>query len=111
VFVRFSGTFTEQGDPDTTRDIRGFAIKFYTEEGNWDLLTINLPVFNARDMKVGPDGVHASKRDPVTANWYPAQTFDFFNTHPEALHFMMMMWGDRVGTPMSFRCIQYKDLC
>jgi len=103
LFARLSGTFTEQGDPDTTRDIRGFAMKFYTEEGNWDLLTINLPVFNARDMKAGPDGVHASKRDPVTANWYPTQTWDFFNTHPEALQFMMMMWGDRVGTPMSFR--------
>jgi catalase len=52
VFVRFSGVFTEQGDPDTIRDLRGFAVKFYTEEGNWDVLCVNTPVFNARDMKV-----------------------------------------------------------
>lgn len=51
-FVRFSGVFTEQGDPDSLRDLRGFAVKFYTEEGNWDVLSVNTPVFNARDMKV-----------------------------------------------------------
>src|SRR5690554_2919050 len=55
LFVRFSGIFTEQGEPDTTRDGRGFAIKFYTEEGNWDLMGINTPVFPLRDMKIGPD--------------------------------------------------------
>ena len=52
VFVRFSGALAEQGGSDTARDLRGFAIKFYTEEGNWDILAINTPVFNVRDMKV-----------------------------------------------------------
>lgn len=52
LFVRMSGIFTEQGDPETFRDPRGFSIKFYTTEGNWDLMAINTPVFNARDMKV-----------------------------------------------------------
>jgi len=103
IFARLSGTFTEQGDPDTTRDVRGFAIKFYTEEGNWDLLTLNLPVFIGRDAIVGPDGVHAFKRDPRTGMWNPSQTWDYVATHPEALHFMLMMYTDRIGTPLSFR--------
>lgn len=103
VFVRFSGVFTEQGDPDTLRDLRGFAVKFYTDEGNWDVLCVNTPVFSARDMKVGPDAVHAFKRDPRTAEWYPTQTWDFIATHPESLHNVLMMYTDRVGTPLSFR--------
>jgi catalase len=103
VFVRFSGVFTEQGDPETIRDLRGFAIKFYTEEGNWDVLAVNTPVFNARDMKVGPDAIHAFKRDPRTAAWNPTQTWDFIATHPESLHNVLMIYTDRVGTPLSFR--------
>jgi len=103
LLVRFSGVFTEQGDADTFRDLRGFALKFYTEEGNWDLLTINAPVFNCRDMKVGPDAIHAFKRDPRTGAWNPTQTWDFIAHHPEALHQAMMIYCDRVGTPMSFR--------
>jgi catalase len=103
VFVRFSGVFTEQGDPDTIRDLRGFAVKFYTEEGNWDVLCVNTPVFNARDMKVGPDAIHAFKRDPRTAEWNPTQTWDFIATHPESLHNVLMIYTDRVGTPLSFR--------
>jgi catalase len=107
IFARLSGTFTEQGDPDTTRDIRGFAIKFYTEEGNWDLLTINLPVFIGRDGKTGPDGVHSFKRDPRTGMWNPSQTWDYVATHPDALHAMLMMYTDRVGTPLTFRHQHY----
>eukprot|EP01120_Amphizonella_sp_Union-15-10_P005533 TRINITY_DN1642_c0_g3_i1.p1 TRINITY_DN1642_c0_g3~~TRINITY_DN1642_c0_g3_i1.p1 ORF type:complete len:216 (+),score=32.52 TRINITY_DN1642_c0_g3_i1:88-735(+) len=103
LFVRMSGTFTERGDADTTRDIRGFAIKFYTEEGNWDLLSINLPVFGLRDAKVGPDSVHSLKRDPRTSMWNPTQTWDYVATHPEGLHFAIMMYTDRIGTPLTFR--------
>jgi len=103
LFARFSGIFTEQGDPDTTRDPRGFAMKFYTEEGNWDLLGINTPVFNLRDAKLGPDAVHAFKRDPQTGMWNPTQTWDFTVTHPEGLHQALMIFSDRSGTPMSFR--------
>jgi catalase len=102
-FTRFSGVFTERGDPDTFRDLRGWATKFYTTEGNWDMLTVNTPAFNARDMKVGPDAVHAFKRDPRTGNWNSNQTWDFVATHPEALHTQLMIYTDRVGTPKSFR--------
>jgi len=100
---RMSGTFTEQGDPDTTRDLRGFSCKFYTEEGNWDLMTINTPIFLNRDMKSGPDGVHAMKRDCRTGMWDPTQTWDFCATHPESLHFFTHLYTDEVGTPISFR--------
>jgi len=103
LFARFSGIFTEQGDPDTTRDPRGFAIKFYTEEGNWDLMGINTPVFNVRDAKLGPDAVHAFKRDPRTGLWNPTQTWDFTVNHPEGLHQALMIFSDRDGTPMSYR--------
>jgi len=103
LFVRFSGIFTEQGDPDTNRDPRGFALKFYTEEGNWDLLAINTPVFNVRDAKVGPDAIHAFKRDPRTGMYNPTQTWDFVANHPESLHQTLMIYTDRDGTPASFR--------
>ncbi|KAL9648072.1 hypothetical protein ABK040_012126 [Willaertia magna] len=103
LFARFSGIFTEQGDPETVRDPRGFAIKFYTEEGNWDLLGINTPVFAVRDAKPGPDQVHAFKRNPRNGCWNPTQTFDFVANHPEGLHQFAMMYSDRSGTPASFR--------
>lgn len=103
LFVRFSGIFTEQGDADTTRDPRGFAIKFYTEEGNWDLLGINTPCFLVRDAKVGPDAIHANKRDPRTGMWSPTQAWDFTANHPEALHQILMLYTDRIGTPLSYR--------
>jgi len=105
VSVRFSGTFTEKGEADTTRDLRGFAMKFYTTEGNWDLMTINTPVFNVRDMKMGPDAVHGFKRCPIDGNWNPDQAFDYTATHPEALHQVLMIWTDRIGTPASFRAM------
>jgi catalase len=103
LFCRMSGTFLETGEPDTTRDVRGFAMKMYTEEGNWDLMTINTPVFLNRDMKSGPDGVHAMKKDPRTGLSNPTMTWDFIATHPESLHFITMIHTDRCGTPMSFR--------
>eukprot|EP01089_Gocevia_fonbrunei_P012304 TRINITY_DN2871_c0_g1_i1.p1 TRINITY_DN2871_c0_g1~~TRINITY_DN2871_c0_g1_i1.p1 ORF type:complete len:445 (-),score=105.98 TRINITY_DN2871_c0_g1_i1:63-1397(-) len=102
-FSRLSGTFTEQGDAETERDIRGFALKFYTEEGNWDLMTINVPVFNCRDMKLGPDAVHAFKRDPRTGFYNLTQLWDFVATHPEGLHNALMFYSDIGGTPMSYR--------
>jgi len=105
IAVRFSGTFTERGDPDTTRDLRGFAIKFYTKEGNWDLMAINTPVFNVRDMKIGPDAVHAFKRNPINGNWNADQSWDYVANHPEALHQVLMIWTDRIGTPASFRAM------
>eukprot|EP01125_Pyxidicula_operculata_P001155 TRINITY_DN11107_c0_g1_i1.p1 TRINITY_DN11107_c0_g1~~TRINITY_DN11107_c0_g1_i1.p1 ORF type:complete len:536 (-),score=95.77 TRINITY_DN11107_c0_g1_i1:96-1703(-) len=103
LFVRFSGIFTEQGEPETTRDPRGFALKFYTEEGNWDLLAINTPVFNTRDGKVGPDAIHAFKRDPRSHEWNPTQIWDFVVNHPEGLFQTLMIYSDQYGTPMSYR--------
>jgi len=105
--ARFSGVFTEVGDAETQRDPRGFAMKFYTKEGNWDLLCINAPVFPSRDMKVGVDQIHAFKRDPRTGLWNPTQTWDYVANHPEALHHMTMLYTDRVGTPQSYRCQDY----
>lgn len=102
LFTRFSGIFTEQGDADTSRDGRGFALKFYTEEGNWDLLAINTPVFNVRDGKMGPDAVHAFKRDPVSGNWNPTQTWDYVANHPESFHLATMLYSDR-SIPASYR--------
>jgi len=103
IFTRFSGVFTELGEADTTRDLRGFAVKFYTEDGNWDLLGINTPVFNVRDAKVGPDAIHAFKRDPRTFEWNEETLWDFCCTHPEAFHQTLMIHTDRVGTPKSYR--------
>jgi len=100
---RLSGTFTEQGDSESFRDLRGFAMKFYTPEGNWDLMTINTPVFAVRDAKAGPDQVHAFKRDPRTAMWNSDQFWDYNATHPEGLHQLAMIYTDLMGTPMSYR--------
>jgi len=102
VFARLSGVFTEQGDADTMRDVRGLAVKFYTEQGNWDVLCTNFPVFGARDAKIGPDVIHAFKRDPRTAEWFPTQTWDFIDKHPEGLHQALMLYSD-LGTPLSYR--------
>jgi len=98
-----SGTCIEKGEPDTTRDVRGFAMKLYTEEGNWDLMCINTPVFLNRDMKSGPDGVHAMKKDPRSGLANPTMTWDFIATHPESLHFITMIHTDMSGTPTSYR--------
>lgn len=102
-FIRFSGVFTDRGEAQTIRDLRGMAVKFYTEEGNLDLLCVNTPVFNVRDLMVGPDAIHAFKKDPRSNEWNPTQTWDFIATHPESLHNALMMHTDRVGTPLSFR--------
>jgi len=100
---RFSGVFTEQGEPDTNPDLRGLAMKFKTEEGNWDLLCVNTPIFNCRDMKIGPDAVHALKRDPRTGLYNYNTLWDFIGHHPEALHHTLMLYTDRIRTPASFR--------
>ena len=85
------------------RDPRGFAIKFYTEEGNWDLMGIDTPVFNIRDAKLGPDAVHAFKRDPRSGLWNADQLWDFVANNPEGLHQTLMVFSDRSGTPFSYR--------
>ncbi len=90
VIVRFSTVIHERGSPETLRDPRGFAVKFYTREGNWDLVGNNMPVFFVRDGMKFPDMVHALKPNPknhIQEGWRIA---DFFSHHPEAMHMVSL---------------------
>ena len=102
VFVRFSTVAGERGAADAERDIRGFAIKFYTEEGNWDLVGNNTPVFFLRDGLRFPDLNHAVKRDPQTNLRSAQNNWDFWSMLPEALHQVTITMSDR-GIPASYR--------
>ena len=102
VFVRFSTVAGERGAADAERDIRGFAVKFYTEEGNWDLVGNNTPVFFIRDPLQFPDLNHAVKRDPQTNLRSPQTNWDFWTMLPEALHQVTIVMSDR-GIPASYR--------
>ncbi|MDR1321488.1 MAG: catalase [Gracilibacteraceae bacterium] len=102
VFVRFSTVAGERGAADAERDIRGFAVKFYTEEGNWDLVGNNTPVFFLRDGLRFPDLNHAVKRDPKTNMRSPQNNWDFWSMLPEALHQVTITMSDR-GIPFSYR--------
>jgi len=86
VFVRFSTVAGERGAADAERDIRGFAVKFYTDEGNWDLVGNNTPVFFFRDPMRFPDLNHAVKRDPRSGLRSASNNWDFWSLLPEALH-------------------------
>ncbi|MFH1112829.1 MAG: catalase [Pseudomonadota bacterium] len=102
VFVRLSTVAGERGAADAERDIRGFAIKFYTEEGNWDLVGNNTPVFFLRDPLKFPDLNHAVKRDPKTNLRSARNNWDFWTSLPEALHQITIVMSDR-GIPFSYR--------
>ncbi|MBP1881808.1 catalase [Sinorhizobium mexicanum] len=102
MFVRFSTVAGERGAADAERDIRGFAMKFYTEEGNWDLVGNNTPVFFFRDPLRFPDLNHAIKRDPRTGMRSAHNNWDFWSLLPEALHQVTIVMSDR-GIPRSFR--------
>lgn len=102
LFVRFSTVAGERGAADAERDIRGFAIKFYTEEGNWDLVGNNTPVFFLRDPLKFPDLNHAVKRDPKTNLRSAQNNWDFWTLLPEALHQVTITMSDR-GIPYSYR--------
>ncbi|MDK2776948.1 MAG: catalase [Pseudomonadota bacterium] len=102
VFVRFSTVVHSKGSPETLRDPRGFATKFYTTEGNWDLVGNNLPVFFIRDAIKFPDMVHAFKPSPVTNQQDPNRIFDFFSNLPEATHMLSWLFSD-YGTPANLR--------
>lgn len=102
MFARFSTVAGERGAADAERDIRGFALKFYTEEGNWDLVGNNTPVFFFRDPKLFPSLNHVVKRDPKT-NMHNAQSnWDFWSSLPEALHQVTIIMTER-GIPKGFR--------
>ncbi len=102
LFTRFSTVAGERGAADAERDIRGFAVKFYTEEGNWDLVGNNTPVFFLRDPLKFPDLNHAVKRDPRTNLRSARNNWDFWTSLPEALHQITITMSDR-GIPYSYR--------
>jgi catalase len=102
LFVRFSTVAGERGAADAERDIRGFAIKFYTDQGNWDLVGNNTPVFFMRDPLKFPDLNHAVKRDPKTNLRSAENNWDFWSLLPEALHQVTIVMSDR-GIPASYR--------
>ncbi|MBK7434295.1 MAG: catalase [Chitinophagaceae bacterium] len=102
VFVRFSTVGGEKGSADSERDPRGFAVKFYTEDGNWDLTGNNTPVFFIKDPKKFSDFIHTQKRDPRTNCKSPAMMWDFWSLNPESLHQVLILMSDR-GTPLTYR--------
>ena len=102
MFVRFSNVAGERGAADAERDIRGFAMKFYTTQGNWDLVGNNTPVFFFRDPMKFPDLNHAVKRDPKTNLRSADNNWDFWTLLPEALHQVTIVMSDR-GIPKSYR--------
>ncbi len=109
VFVRFSTVIGERGSTDTARDVRGFAVKFYTDEGNWDLVGNNIPVFFIQDAMKFPDLIHAAKPEPHFAMPQAAtahDTFwDFVSLMPESTHMLMWAMSDR-AIPRSYRMMQ-----
>ncbi len=98
VLGRFSTVAGEKGSADTVRDVRGFALKFYTEEGNWDLVGNNTPVFFIRDAIKFPDFIHTQKRDPQTNCKSDIMQWDFWSQVPESLHQVTILFSDR-GIP------------
>jgi catalase len=109
VFARFSTVAGERGSADTARDVRGFAVKFYTDEGNWDLVGNNIPVFFIQDAMKFPDLIHAAKPEPNNQMPQAAtahDTFwDFVSLMPESTHMLMWIMSDR-AIPRSYRMMQ-----
>lgn len=120
VFVRFSTVAGERGSADTARDVRGFAVKFYTDEGNWDLVGNNIPVFFIQDAMKFPDLVHAVKPEPHNAMPQAASAhdtfWDFASLMPESTHMLLWTMSDR-AIPRSYRMMQgfgvhsYREIC
>lgn len=102
MFARFSTVGGEKGSADTARDPRGFALKFYTEDGNWDLVGNNTPVFFIKDAKKFPDFIHTQKRVPKTNLKSHTMMWDFWSLNPESLHQVLILMSDR-GTPYGYR--------
>lgn len=102
MFARFSTVGGEKGSADTERDPRGFALKFYTEDGNWDLVGNNTPVFFIKDAKKFPDFIHTQKRVPKTNLKSATMKWDFWSFNPESLHQVLILMSDR-GTPYGHR--------
>jgi len=104
LLTRFSTVGGERGSADTERDPRGFSVKFYTEEGNWDMVGNNTPVFFIRDPIKFPDFIHTQKRDPQTNMKDATMVFDFASLVPESNHQFTILFSER-GTPIGYRCM------
>ncbi|KFF31535.1 catalase [Bifidobacterium bombi] len=102
ILIRFSQVAGEAGYPDTLRDVRGFALRFYTQEGNYDIVGNNTPVFFVNDPLKFPDFIHSQKRDPVTHLRTQDMQWDFWSRSPESVHQVTYLMGDR-GNPASYR--------
>jgi catalase len=103
--IRFSTVIGGRDSSESARDPRGFAVKFYTEDGNWDLVGNNLAVFFIRDAIKFPDVIHSLKPDPVTFRQEPARIFDFMSQTPEAMHMLVNLFSPR-GIPADYRHMQ-----
>ena len=101
-FLRFSTVGGEKGSADSARDPRGFALRFYTEDGNWDLVGNNTPVFFIKDAINFPDFIHSQKRHPQTNTKSPTAMWDFWSKAPESLHQVTILFSNR-GTPAGYR--------
>lgn len=104
VLVRFSTVAGERGAADAERDVRGFAVKFYTDEGNWDMVGNNTPVFFVRDPYKFSDFIHTQKRDPQTNMRSNTAMWDFWSLSPESLHQVTILFSDR-GLPQGYRFV------
>lgn len=102
IAVRFSMVAGEMGYPDTARDVRGFAVKFYTEDGIWDLVGNNTPIFFVRDSILFPNFIHVLKRNPVTHLRDADMFWDFISARPETTHQILVLFSDR-GVPDGYR--------
>lgn len=100
--LRFSTVAGERGAADAERDVRGFALKLYTQQGNWDIVGNNTPVFFIKDAIKFPDFIHTQKRDPHTNLRNATAAWDFWSLHPESLHQVTILMSDR-GIPRSYR--------
>ncbi|MFJ7748784.1 catalase [Arthrobacter sp. NPDC097144] len=105
VAIRFSTVIGGRDSSETARDPRGFAVKFYTEDGNWDLVGNNLGVFFIRDAIKFPDVIHSLKPDPVTFRQEPARIYDFMSQTPESMHMLVNLFSPR-GIPADYRHMQ-----
>lgn len=102
ISARMSTVSGERGSPDTIREFRGMGVKFYTEDGNWDLVNLNTPVFSIRDPALFPSLVHANTKNPVTNLQDPNSVWDFNTLRPETVHLIMILFSDR-GIPDGYR--------
>lgn len=103
--TRFSTTALETGSNESIRDTKGMAVKFFTEQGNWDVVCLSLPMFFIRDPAKFPSLVHATKRDPKTNLLNPTLWWDWVCKNPESLHLTLAQWG-KVGTMFTWRSMQ-----